>query len=42
MPDEIVLARMITDLDLEFEKKAMHYHGDGYESDNDMDYQLRL
>ena len=34
MPDEIVLARMITVLDIEF-KKAMHYHYEGYESDND-------
>ena len=33
MPNEIVLARMMTALDLEFEK-AMHYHK-GYESDND-------
>ena len=32
MPDEIVLARMMTALDLEF-KKAMHYHDEGYESD---------
>ena len=34
MPDEIVLARMMTTLDLEFEK-AIHYHNEGYESDND-------
>ena len=34
MPDEIVLARMITALDLEFEL-ALHYHNEGYESDND-------
>ena len=34
MPDEIVLARMMTALDLEFEK-AMHYHEEGYKSDND-------
>ena len=33
MPDEIVLARIMTALDLEFEK-AMHYHDEGYESDN--------
>ena len=33
MPDEIVLARSITPLDLEFEK-ALHYHDEGYESDN--------
>ena len=32
-PDEIVLARMMITLDLEFQK-AMHYHK-GYESDND-------
>ena len=34
MPDEIILARMMTALDLEFEK-AMHYYDEGYESDND-------
>ena len=34
MPDEIVLARMMTTLDLEFEK-VMHYHNEGYKSDND-------
>ena len=34
MPDKIVLARMMTALDLEFEK-AMHYHNEGYQSDND-------
>ena len=34
MPDEIILARMMTALDLEFEKD-MHYHDGGYESDND-------
>ena len=34
MADKIVLARMMTALDLEFEK-AMHYHDEGYESDND-------
>ena len=34
MPDEIILARMMTALVLEFEK-AMHYHDEGYESDND-------
>ena len=34
MPDEIVLARMMTALDLEYEK-ALHYHDEGYESDND-------
>ena len=33
MLDEIVLARMMTAIDLEF-KKAMHYHDEGYESDN--------
>ena len=32
MPDD--LARMMTALDLEFEK-ALHYHDKGYESDND-------
>ena len=34
MMDEIVLARMMTALDLKF-KKAMHYHDEGYNSDND-------
>ena len=34
MPDEIILARMMTTLDVEF-KRALHYHDDGYESDND-------
>ena len=34
MLDEIILARMIDALDLEFEK-AMHYHDEGYESNND-------
>ena len=34
MPDEIVLARMMTALDLEFER-ALHYHNEGYESDKD-------
>ena len=33
MPDEIVLSRMMTALDLEFEK-AMHYN-EGYERNND-------
>ena len=32
MQDEIILARMMTALDLEFEK-AMHYHDEGYGSD---------
>ena len=34
MLDEIVLARIMTAVDLEFEK-AMHYHNEGYESNND-------
>ena len=34
MPVKIILARMMAALDLEFEK-AMHYHVEGYESDND-------
>ena len=33
MPNEIVLAKMMTALDLEFEK-AMHCHNEGYENDN--------
>ena len=34
MCDEIVLARIMTALGLEFEK-ALHYHEEGYESNND-------
>ena len=34
MPDEIVLARIMTGLDLALER-ALHYHGGGYQSDND-------
>ena len=34
MPDEIVLARIMTALDSEFEK-VQHYHDEGYESDSD-------
>ena len=34
MPDEIILARMVITLDLEFER-ALHYYDEGYESDND-------
>ena len=34
MPDEIILARMMTTHDLAFER-ALHYHNEGYESDND-------
>ena len=34
IPDEIVLARIMTALDLEY-RKALHYHYDRYESDND-------
>ena len=34
MPDEIVLARIMTALDLEF-KRTLHYHDEGYDSDND-------
>ena len=34
IPNEIILMRMMTALDLEFEK-VMHYHSEGYESDND-------
>ena len=34
MPDEIVLARIMTSLDLEFER-ALHYRDEGYESHND-------
>ena len=33
MPYEIILARMVTALDLEFEK-AVHHHNEGYETDN--------
>ena len=34
MPDEIILVRMMTTLHLKFER-ALHYHDEGYESDND-------
>ena len=34
MLDEIILVRMMAALNLEFEK-AMHYHDEGYESNND-------
>ena len=34
MPDKIVLASIMTVLDLEFER-ALHYHNEGYDSDND-------
>ena len=34
MSDEIVLARIITALDLELER-ALHYQNEGYESDSD-------
>ena len=33
MPDEVILVRMMVALDLEFER-VMHYHDEGYESDN--------
>ena len=33
MPDEIVFTRLMTALDLGF-KKDMHYHNEGYESNN--------
>ena len=36
MSDEIVLARIMTVWDLEFER-ALHYHDEGYDSDNDYD-----
>ena len=41
MPDEIILARMMTALDLEFEN-AMHYHDEGYESGNDYGLPLQV
>ena len=34
MPDEIILVRMMTTLDLEF-KRALHFHDKGCESNND-------
>ena len=34
MPDEIILERMMTAIDLEF-KRALHYHDEGYKSNND-------
>ena len=41
IPDEIVLARMMTALDLEFEK-AIHYHDEGYERDNNYGLPLQV
>ena len=41
MPDEIVLARMVTTLDFEVEK-AMHYHDEGYRSHNDYGLPLQF
>ena len=41
MPDEVILVRMMVALDLEFEK-AMHYHNEGYESDNDYGLQPQV
>ena len=38
IPCEIVLARIMTVLDLEFES-ALHHYNKGYESDNDYDLQ---
>ena len=37
MPDEIILVRMMSAPDLEFER-ALHYHDEGYESDNDYEF----
>ena len=34
MPHNIILARMMTTLDMEF-KRAWHYHNEGYKSDSD-------
>ena len=34
MPDETILARMMTALDFEF-KRSLYYHDEGYKSDND-------
>ena len=41
MPDEIVLTRIMTALDLEF-KKPLHYHDEGCESDNDYGLQTQV
>ena len=41
MLDAIILVRMMTAMDLEFEK-AMHYHDKGYESSNDYGYHPEL
>ena len=41
MPDEAILVRMMVAMDLEF-VKAMHYHDEGYESDNDYGLQPKL
>ena len=37
MLDEIILARMMTALDLKFEK-AVHYHNERYESNNNYEF----
>ena len=34
MPEEIILARVMTALDLEF-RRTLHYHNEGYYSNND-------
>ena len=34
IPDEIVLTSIMITLDLDFER-ALHYHNEGYDSDND-------
>ena len=36
MPDEIVLARIMTAFNMEFET-TLHYHNEGHDSDNDYD-----
>ena len=41
LPDEIGLAKMMTTLELESEK-AMHYHDEGYQSDNDYGLQAQV
>ena len=41
MPDEIIFTRMMTALDLEF-KGALHYHDEGYKSNNDYGLQLQI
>ena len=41
IPDEIILAKMMTTLHLKFES-GLHYHDEGYESNNDYGLQPQI